>query len=844
MGIESIRLYPTKASLAPAVELLEGTPLNSGCQRCTLHESSARVCMPAEGAPGGVLIVGMYPGKVEERTGRHNWGSTGQYLRKIVAKTTDGPVVYDNAIKCRPKNTTNISASIFNGCRPYLTQIIEDAAPTRIIALGSAAIRGLTGRAAPTMSVRKAYTWHLAKSIPIFFLPHPAAIYSNRILRAQFEADLDWCINGPLPPKPPLDSLAKCVTSREESILAADDLRSCEWVAFDVETSGVMHNNNFRLLSLAACGKGQRDSWVWDEAALLDPDVGGPILELLADDNVPIVGQNVKYDIASVNYALGAQTTNVYGDTRLWRRLLESNSQANLAVMAELVGMGGHKGEADEIVSRAVRNLRKADDKAGRPRKTNYKAFAYEALPRDVLLRYNGRDAVSTAMIAEMLEAQLAKVAPVKRIWDILVSNATLAVEQVERWGMLIDTSGLNTLSAYLTSERDQIEQKLAKYGDVNPASTPQLVKFLFSAKSEGGLGLPVKAKTPKGSPSTGKEALTAIADKHPAVGMLLEWRVITKMRNTYAEGLMRFLRDDMRVHPHINIAGTATGRMSCSEPNLQNIPRSDSKEGKMVKDLFIAPEGHVLLQADYSQLELRIAAVLSGDPEMLEIFNAGDDYHQRTARMISKQAWGIDPDDVEKKHRSQAKTVNFGLLYGMNSAGLAYQLGISVDDADAIKRAVLGKFKILSKWINERLAETRKSGHAWTWWDGQPARRRPLLDVGDSNDAKRLTAERSSWNTPIQGTASDFCLASLIECVNWLLERNQDPSVGTTRLVMTVHDSLIFEVPEKELNDVAAQVERIMTSWDSNGVPLKVDLEVGRSWGSMEAFTLGDTSE
>ena len=784
--------------------------------------------------------MGLHPGLAEERSGRPNWGTTGQFLRKTVAKVWEGPVVYDHAVKCRPPAKSKASPAHIKACRPYLAQIIEDASPSRIIALGGTAIHALVGRSLPTMSTRRGYTWFTDKDVPIYFLPHPAAIYGNRILRAQFEADIDWCINGELPPKPPVDGICKCVTTAETAEAAVADLRSCEWVAFDVETSGVMHNEGFRLLSLAACGKGQRDSWVWYEASILNADTGNPILDLLADESVPIIGQNVKYDVAAVYYATGVQTTAICGDTRLWRRLLDSGTKANLAVMAELVGMGGHKGEADEIVNKAVRAMRKADDAAGRPRHDSYKAFAYEALPRTILLRYNGLDAVSTALVAEKLESEIDAIPPLRSIWDVLVKDATLAVEQIERWGMLVDSSALNKLMVYLSGENDRIESEIAKYSpELNIASTPQLTKFLYGPKNEGGLSLPIMAKTPKGAPSTSKEALTKIATRHPAVQLILDWRIISKIRGTYAEGIYRYVRDDGRVHPNINIDGAASGRMSCSQPNLQNIPRSDSREGKMVKDLFIAPRGHLLLQADYSQLELRIAAVLSDDPEMRAIFDSGDDYHLRTAKMISQQAWGIPPEQVKKQHRSQAKTVNFGLLYGMNSAGLAHQLEISVDEAEAIKKAVLGKFNVLSRWINARLNETRKTGHAWTWWDGFPARRRPLLGVGDSNDAKRLTAERSSWNTPIQGTASDFCLASLIQCVDWVKSRNANPNLGTTKLVMTVHDSLLFEVPEDEIVEVAKCVRDTMTSWESNGVPLKVDLELGKSWGSLEPYEL-----
>lgn len=253
-----------------------------------------------------------------------------------------------------------------------------------------------------------------------------------------------------------------------------------------------------------------------------------------------------------------------------------------------------------------------------------------------------------------------------------------------------------------------------------------------------------------------------------------------------------------------------------------------------MARDCFAARPGFTILECDYSQLELRIAAALSGDPEMRGIFEAGVDYHLRTAQLVSQTAWGIPPEQVEDKHRSQAKGFNFGLLYGQGDSALAQNIGCTVQQAGRIREAILGKFSVLARWIQEMLQYATKNGHAWTWWDGHRARRRPLWRIADDNDAGASVARNSAHNTPIQGTASDFCIASLIECVRWIEGDNLENDV---KLCLPVHDALLFEVRADMLPEVHANVMRIMQSWNSNGVPLIADAKAGPSWGSLEKY-------
>lgn len=275
----------------------------------------------------------------------------------------------------------------------------------------------------------------------------------------------------------------------------------------------------------------------------------------------------------------------------------------------------------------------------------------------------------------------------------------------------------------------------------------------------------------------------------------------------------------------------------NCSNPNLQNIPRGDNEYAKRARRCFVAPPGYYIVQLDYSQLELRVAALLSGDQAMLEIFLSGLDYHLRTAQMISNLAWNIDSEQVGKYHRSQAKIVNFATLYGKSAHGLALQMGSTVEEAQKVQDSLFGRMQDLKAWIDECVATTRETGFAWTWWDGERARRRPLWRIGYYDEAHRQqasTAFRSSWNSPIQGSASEFCVASLCQAVDWLKDQQLK-----SQLVLAVHDSLMFLCPEDEIETVARGAHDIMVSHNSSDVPLVVDVEVGRTWGDLEKYTL-----
>jgi DNA polymerase-1 len=249
-----------------------------------------------------------------------------------------------------------------------------------------------------------------------------------------------------------------------------------------------------------------------------------------------------------------------------------------------------------------------------------------------------------------------------------------------------------------------------------------------------------------------------------------------------------------------------------------------------MARDCFSVPPGHTMLQFDYSQLELRVAAMESGDELMRQIFLDGLDYHKRTAELVSHTAWGIPPEKVTKAERSQAKAINFGVLYGMGFHALAAQINADVETAERVCNAILGKFKKLDKYCKKQLNEARATGNVWTTWDGRNFRRRPLWRVADADSESRSRAEHGSWNTPIQGKASDYCMFSLVAVVRWLLEEKVP-----AKLVLPIHDALLFEVRNDAVEELLYTVPRIMCQWPSHGVPLVADADLGTAWGSLK---------
>jgi len=342
--------------------------------------------------------------------------------------------------------------------------------------------------------------------------------------------------------------------------------------------------------------------------------------------------------------------------------------------------------------------------------------------------------------------------------------------------------------------------------------STKQLREILFDR-----LGLVPVKKTPKGEPSTDADSLEKLAAEHPIVEDLLRYREVEKLRNTYADALPPLVADDGRIHTTFKQAATSTGRISSEHPNLQNIPLRTA-EGRQMRKAFIAEAGNVLLSADYSQIELRVLAHLADDPGLIEAFERDADIHTTTAAAV----FGVGEDLVDDAQRRFAKVVNYGLAYGMEAYGLGQRLDIPAEEAREILDSYFASFPNVAAFMEGTVQDARSKGYTTTLF----GRRRQLPELASDNFRIRQMGERMAQNAPVQGTAADIFKIAMIRLDAELLARKLE-----TQMLLTVHDELVFEVPQGEADEVTALVCDVMEHAAELRVPLKVDAHTGATW-------------
>jgi DNA polymerase-1 len=400
---------------------------------------------------------------------------------------------------------------------------------------------------------------------------------------------------------------------------------------------------------------------------------------------------------------------------------------------------------------------------------------------------------------------------------DKLMRDVEMPLEQVlvamEMHGVLVDFDALAELGRELAQTLRDVEADCKRIAghDFALRSRDQLEKILFDE-----LKLPVVKRTPKGGRSTDADVLEALAEQHPLASRILEFREIDKLKGTYIDALPRYADPKTgRIHTRFDQAVAATGRLSSSDPNLQNIPIR-SEVGRKIRAAFVAPRGHVIVSADYSQIELRVLAHLAQDPELIDAFTTGEDVHARTAALVFDKARA----DVTSDERRAAKTINFGVIYGMGDSALAKQLGIPREQAAKFIEAYFLRYAGVAEFM-EKTVESARQGEAVRTVLG---RRRFLPNLSSANRGLRLEAERVARNTPIQGTAADILKLAMIA-----IDRN--PPTPGARMVLTVHDELVFEVPEGEAAEAGERIRERMRDAMQLVVPLVVDVGRGRSW-------------
>lgn len=575
----------------------------------------------------------------------------------------------------------------------------------------------------------------------------------------------------------------------ETKILAGSDLIG--WleragklpVAIDTETTSLRP----REAQLLGVSLGTSQSAAWLPAANITDEARNVLSRFLSDPDRAKCAHNWKYDY-QILLGHGFEDHRISIDTLIASALLNplrrSNSLDTLAL---------ERFRHEMIPFESLGDIEQADP--------------------EVLARYAGEDAYITALLADECLAQLDKDPGLARAYYDIEHPLISVLAEMEWKGVGIDISALGKLGESLRKELVDLEKKAFELAgeEFNLASTKQLAEIFFER-----LGLTPVRKTKTGF-STDASTLEQLKEHHPLPGIILEHREIAKLLNTYVETLPAMVSPlTGRVHTSYLQARTVTGRLASADPNLQNIPVRTAR-GQEIRRAFTAPKGRVLVTADYSQIEFRLAAWMANETELLEAFDAGYDVHSATAAKI----WGLPPDQIDTDLRRQAKAVNFGLLYGQSAHGLATTLGITRKDAAEIIRKYFDSFPRMKLWIDETKEEARVSGEAVTWF----GRRRPLPEIASSRVQVREAAERTAINTPVQGTAADIIKLAMIKLQDRLAA---DPD---TDMIMQVHDELICETTSDKSEEIAEIMSEIMRNIPPFDSLLATSSGAGPNW-------------
>ncbi len=582
-----------------------------------------------------------------------------------------------------------------------------------------------------------------------------------------------------------------------------EQLKAAKAFAFDTETDGLDYMTA-NVVGVSFAIEEGKAAYVpvahdyLDAPAQLDRDwVLAQLKPLLEDPNQAKIGQNLKFD-ASIVARYGIEMQGIVFDT-----MLESY------VFNSVVG----RHDMDSLALRYLEHKNISfEEIAGKGKKQ----LTFNQIDLAQAGPYAAEDADITLRLHNALYPKVEADEKLKHVFETIEMPLVPVLSRMERTGVYVDSMLLGAQSTEIAARLDELEKKAFEIADqeFNLSSPKQLQAILFEK-----MGLPVLKKTPSGTPSTNEEVLQELALDYPLPKLILEYRGLAKLKSTYTDKLPKMVNPATgRVHTSYHQAVTATGRLSSSDPNLQNIPVRN-EEGRRIRQAFVAQSGYKILAVDYSQIELRIMAHLSGDKALLDAFRHGKDIHAATAAEIL----GLDIEQVSSEQRRRAKAINFGLIYGMSAFGLAKQLDMGRNEAQDYMNVYFERYPGVLEYMESTRNTASEKGYVETLF----GRRLYLPDIKSRNGLRRKAAERAAINAPMQGTAADIIKLAMIAVDNWVQQQPQDE----VRLLMQVHDELVFEVKESALESVTAEVKALMEQAATLDVPLIADAGFGDNW-------------
>lgn len=800
----------------PGLRLKETMKRDPNCTLCPLHEGASTVCMPGRSArpTARVMIVGDMPGQVEDREGKPFVGAVGGMLKKLLglAGVKAKDVRLTTAVRCKPPEGYKVKVSEMNACAPYLHTEIEETQPELVVLLGNAALKGALKKTGITKLRGQVIEKDGIKYLPTY---HPFAVLRNPGLQDDINHDftlIKRILEGepsslPEPTYDIIKSQGQLKSLRSKML----DKGTTE-IVFDVETYNRAGNPDWdglqpyrgdsAILTSLSISLEEGHAYViplchpqgpWHEdhkwlsvLRYLRPAFDRPRKECR------YINHNTKFD--AVWLATKGLPTRIDHDTMLMSFMLNEERPKGLKYLAQtLLGADPY---AEDVTD------------------------TYH-MPLKRLASYNAKDTDYTLRLFHHLLPLLRTETKTDRVYRDIVIPAANALTSVEKLGFKVDRPLLEEHRAYALRATAALDRALrshvphAKREEFNFNSPAQVGKWLF-----GDLGLSPLGLTATGNPSTSEDVLSQLANEHEAVNLLLKYRKWSRRVSTFFDPWDMWCDANDRIHPSYKLFGTVTGRLSCASPNLQQVPRD-----KFLRGVFRAEKGYQLIQADFSQIELRIAAWLADETEMIGIYRRGEDMHTMAAARLA----GVAPEDVTKEQRFRAKARNFGYLYGMGwrkfivYAMTNYGVKVTPEESKRERAAFFRQFPRLPIWHEKMRGTLREYGYV----ESPLGRRRRIPGVYSSDEGIQQKSEREAINATVQSFASELTLMALHTL--WKMGY---------RIVHTVHDSILIEVPEGTTDEHGAVIKSVMETPPLHRfniqlpVPIVADLEVSTHWG------------